>query len=543
MWLINTETLKLEGFMGEAPSYAILSHTWGPEEVTFAGFHDETTRHNKAGMAKIELTCVQARTEGIKYAWVDTCCINKESSAELSEAINSMFKWYRLATVCYAYLEDFPQQAKIADSSSLSCCRWFSRGWTLQELIAPRILVFFVPNGETWRAIGRKDELHLGLEEITNIPGEILLQQKAIETISVAARMSWAVKRQTTREEDLAYCLMGIFNVNMPLLYGEGAKAYIRLQEEILREVRDNSLFAWRSTEEAAAKAPYRGLFACSPEEFVDSADIQHFDVYDDDYESTTSTLGQGRISFSCSVHELPGKKDRVILSLNCFRGDLSNRQGIECVRVGPNYYMRSEPSKLYRCSLGRLRSVTIDKYLVKTRVSKDEHVYRLDRVYLRDMDSNVHLRLVHSEAKSGDRQRAPQSRSVPFSWATGRKMAFEIGIQRPGPVPVEDIFLILFWVDKIPGSGSYSYLFNLEKCESSAHGGNAMLRFENATKPSQSYRRCDLDFGPDVVSVEKIVGNQREPDMLTFDFRVILFPKSFKKSVNKKKELQQWED
>lgn len=543
MWLINTQTLKLEGFMGEAPSYAILSHTWGPEEVTFADFHDELARHNKAGMAKIKLTCDQARTEGIKYAWVDTCCINKESSAELSEAINSMFKWYRLATVCYAYLEDFPQQVEIADSSSLSCCRWFSRGWTLQELIAPRILVFVVPNGRTWRAIGRKDELHLGLEEITNIPGEILLQSKAIETISVAARMSWAVKRQTTREEDLAYCLMGIFNVNMPLLYGEGAKAFIRLQEEILREVRDNSLFAWRSTEEAAAKAPYRGLFACSPEEFVDSADIQHFDVYDDDYESTTSTLGQGRISFSCSVHELPGKKDRVILSLNCFRGDLSNRQGIECVRVGPNYYMRSEPSKLYRCSLGRLRSVTIDKYLVKTRASKDEHVYRLDRVYLRDMDSNVHLRLVHSEAKSGDRQRAPQSRTVPFSWAAGRKMAFEIGIRRPGPVPVEDIFLILFWVDKLPGPGSYSYRFNLEKCESSARDGDAKIRFGNAVKPWQSYRRCDLDFGPDVVSVEKILGNQREPDMLTFDFRVIIFPKSFKKTVNKKKELQQWQD
>lgn len=109
MWLIDTETLKLKGFMGETPCYAILSHTWGPEEVTFPDFHDEKTRHNKAGFSKIRLTCEQARTEGIKYAWVDTCCINKESSAELSEAINSMFKWYRLATVCYAYLEDFPQ--------------------------------------------------------------------------------------------------------------------------------------------------------------------------------------------------------------------------------------------------------------------------------------------------------------------------------------------------------------------------------------------------------------------------------------------------
>lgn len=541
MWLIDTETLKLKGFMGETPCYAILSHTWGPEEVTFTDFHDEKTRHNKAGFSKIRLTCEQARTEGIKYAWVDTCCINKKSSAELSEAINSMFKWYRLVTVCYAYLEDFPQEWEITDSASLSRCRWFSRGWTLQELLAPRSLVFFVTHGETWRAIGRKDELSLTLEEITNIPGEILLQQKAIEAISVAARMSWAVKRRTTREEDLAYCLMGLFNVNMPLLYGEGGKAFIPLQEEILREVRDNSLFAWRSTEEAAAKAPYRGLFACSPEEFVDSADIEHFDVYDDDFESTTSTLGQGRISFSCSVHELPGRQDRVILSLDCFRGDLSEKHGIECVRVGPNYYMRSKPSKLYGCSLGRLRSVIIDKHVVKTRASKDEHVYKLDRVYLRDMDNNVYLRLVHSETKLNDRQKAPQSRSVPFSWAIGRKMAFEIGIRRSGPT--EDRFLILFWVDKIPGSEAYSYRFNLEKCESSVHEGDAAIRFGNAMKPLQSYRRCDLDFGPDIISVEKIIGNQRDPDMLMLDFRVILFVKSLRKSVNKKKALRQWED
>lgn len=367
MWLINTKTLRLEDFMGDAPSYAILSHTWGSEEVTFADFHDEKTRRNKAGFAKIELTCAQASAEGIRYAWVDTCCINKESSAELSEAINSMFKWYRLAKVCYAYLEDFPQQVGLVISSSLSCCRWFSRGWTLQELIAPKSLVFFVPTGISWLAIGRKDKSYRALEEITKIPGEILLQQKAIETVSVATRMSWAAKRQTTREEDLAYCLMGIFNVNMPLLYGEGAKAFVRLQEEILREVRDNSLFAWRSTVEAAANAPIRGLFACSPEEFVDSADIEHFDVIDDDYEGTSSILGQGRISFSCSVHELPGRKDRVIISLNCFRGDFSNTQGIECVRVGPNYYMRSEPSKLYKCSLGRIRSVTIGKHVVKS--------------------------------------------------------------------------------------------------------------------------------------------------------------------------------
>lgn len=526
MWLINTKTLKLESFMGEAPPYAILSHTWGPEEVTFTDFHYETTRKNKTGFAKIKLTCEQARTEGLKYAWVDTCCINKESSAELSEAINSMFKWYRLAKVCYAYLEDFRWHAKFAEPTfPLSRCRWFSRGWTLQELIAPRSLVFFVPDGETWKAVGRKDELYQGLEEITKIPREILLHQKPIETISVATRMSWASKRQTTREEDSAYCLMGIFNVNMPLLYGEGTKAFIRLQEEILREVRDNSLFAWRSTEEAAAEAPYRGLFACSPEEFVNSADIYHVDVDDNDLETTTSVLGQGRISFSCSVHELPGRQDRVVLSLNCFKGALSNRQGIECVRVGPDYYMRSEPSKLCRCEVGGLRTVTIDKHVVKKEASRDEHVYRPDTVCLSIWNPKLHLRFVHSEAKLGDRQRAPQSHKVPFSWAIGRKMAFEIGVGQQEPI--EDIFLILFWIDKDPQSGSHIYYFDLEKCESSTPDGRVMARFANAIKPLQSSRVCKLDFGPDVISVEKSLAKTKEPDMLTLHFHATLSAKS----------------
>lgn len=246
MWLIDTETFRLESFQGGSPRYAVLSHTWGPDEVTFADFHDQhkTTRDKKAGYHKIKLTCEQARKDGIKYAWIDTCRINKESSAELSEAINSMFKWYRLATVCYAYLEDFPQNEESVDLSLLPGCKWFSRGWTLQELLAPRDLMFFVPHEESWRDIGRKEALSQVLEQITKIPGEILLKQTALETVSVAARMSWAARRQTTREEDLAYCLMGIFNVNMPLLYGEGSKAFIRLQEEIMRETRDDSLFA-----------------------------------------------------------------------------------------------------------------------------------------------------------------------------------------------------------------------------------------------------------------------------------------------------------
>lgn len=522
MWLIDTETFRLKSFQGETPSYAILSHTWCPDEVTFADFHDQnniTARDKKAGFHKIKLTCEQARREGIKYAWVDTCCINKESSAELSEAINSMFKWYRLATVCYAYLEDFPPGEETAELSSLRRCRWFSRGWTLQELLAPKDLVFFVPDGKSWKEIGKKDALNHVLEQITNIPSEILLKQKAIETISVAARMSWAARRQTTREEDLAYCLMGIFNVNMPLLYGEGPKAFIRLQEEIMRETRDDSLFAWCSTKEAAAEAPYRGLFARSPEEFLDGAGIEHFDADEAGAGSTTSMLGQGRVSLSCSVH--PGDNDRVILTLRCFRGDLSNIQGIECVRIGGNYYLRSEPSQLFRCSLGPRTNVTIDKHAMKTEANKDDHVYGGDSICLAYLPNGLHLRAVHSEvARTFLRQTPPTNRWVPVSWAIGRKMAFEIEVERralgygtQSGGSAEDRLLILFWVDTIPGSRSYRYHFNLEKSSIQ----DATIRFGNAMKPAQSYHRCELAVGKTIVCVDKIRRKVRGHEMLYF--------------------------
>lgn len=515
MWLIDTQTFRLKKFLGEIPSYAILSHTWGHHEVTFADFKDENnhaTRDKKAGFHKIKLTCEQARREGINYAWVDTSCINKESSAELSEAINSMFKWYGLAKVCYAYLEDFPGSEGTADLSLLRGCRWFSRGWTLQELLAPRAVVFFVPHGEGWREIGRKDALKQVLEQITNIPGEILLKQKAIETISVAARMSWAARRQTTQEEDLAYCLMGIFNVNMPLLYGEGPKAFIRLQEEILRETRDDSLFAWCSTEEAASEAPYRGLFARSPQEFLEGADIEHFDADEAGAGSTTSMLGQGRVSLSCSVH--PGDNDRVILTLKCFRGNLSNIQGIECVRIGNDYYLRSSPSQLFQCSLGPGTSITIDKYAMKTEANMDEHVYGRDSIFLANLPAGLHLRAVHSEvARTSFTQNDPYSRWVPVSWAIGRKMAFEIEVERralgygtQSGSSAQDRLLILFWVDPIPGSRSYSHHFDVQKSSIQ----DATIKFGNAMKPPKPFLTCELAIGRTDVRVDKIRKKER---------------------------------
>jgi hypothetical protein len=189
---------------------------------------------------------------------VDTCCIDKSSSAELTEAINSMFQWYKNAVVCYAYLSDLsPRQDAVmkdlgvddsredyslASKNELQGCKWFTRGWTLQELIAPKIVRFY---DETWAFRGTKDDLAKPIELITDIDNAVLRSCQTLADISIAKRMTWASKRKTTRVEDVAYCLLGIFDVNMPLLYGEGNKAFTRLQEEIIKNNNDLSIFGW----------------------------------------------------------------------------------------------------------------------------------------------------------------------------------------------------------------------------------------------------------------------------------------------------------
>lgn len=246
-------------FYDEIPPYAILSHTWGREEVTFQDMQ-QGRGTTMEGYAKIRRCCEVAKANGIDWAWVDTCCIDKLSSAELTEAINSMYGWYKQAEVCYAYLEDVPSMC-FADS------RWFSRGWTLQELIAPSTVVFF--NGD-WRFLGSLNDLGHEVAKITKIPASILLKTADLGDISVAQRMSWAAGRKTSRLEDRAYSLLGIFGINMPLIYGEGEKAFIRLQDEIIKGVEDYSIFAWGSDDEE----PYGGLLASSPDAFADSGDL-----------------------------------------------------------------------------------------------------------------------------------------------------------------------------------------------------------------------------------------------------------------------------
>jgi hypothetical protein len=229
----------LTEFTGDAiPHYAILSHTWGADhdEVTLADL-EKDTEMTKAGYIKLQFCADQASKDDLRYFWVDTCCIDKTSSAELTEAINSMFKWYRKATQCYAYLSDV-STGGITNGKPLrqdwypafKQSRWFTRGWTLQELVAPKSVEFFSVEGER---LGNKYTLVQELYSITEISIEAL-QGSPLGEFGVDERMSWMGQRKTKREEDMAYSLLGIFNVHMPLIYGEGQKiALARLQQEI----------------------------------------------------------------------------------------------------------------------------------------------------------------------------------------------------------------------------------------------------------------------------------------------------------------------
>ena len=260
MRLIHTKTLKLAEFAGkEIPPYVILSHTWEEGEVSFQDMQSGDA-DQKAGYDKIKRCCKVAAAQGFKHAWIDTCCIDKTSSSELSEAINSMYRWYQAAEVCYAYLSDVPPQQD-ASGSAFANSRWFTRGWTLQELVAPASLIFF---GSNWQEVGTKSSLQGVISKITGIhPEALLCADDRLQNFSIAQRMSWASLRQTTRIEDLAYCLMGIFSVNMPMLYGEGERSFIRLQEEIMKSSDDPTIFAWRKM------ANNGGLLATSPAVFL----------------------------------------------------------------------------------------------------------------------------------------------------------------------------------------------------------------------------------------------------------------------------------
>jgi hypothetical protein len=203
MKLINARTIKIEEFNESAiPHYGILSHTWEDSEILFQEIGLPGIESNN-GYAKIEKACQLAIRKRLNYVWVDTCCIDKSSSSELSEAINSMFRWYMKSDICFVYLSDLGEG--VPTECGMEHCKWFTRGWTLQELIAPSNLEFY---DAAWNVRGTKRGLEETLHQITGIDKNVLRNSDLLNNIPVARKMSWAASRQTTRTEDLAYCLL-----------------------------------------------------------------------------------------------------------------------------------------------------------------------------------------------------------------------------------------------------------------------------------------------------------------------------------------------
>jgi hypothetical protein len=233
------EFVLTKDFVGsdEIPRYAILSHTWTEgQEVTFKDLTDGTG-NEKTGFDKIRFCGERARLDGLQHIWVDTCCIDKSNAVELQEAIISMFRWYQNADKCYAYLSDISINERNAGNNTertwepaFRASRWFTRGWTLQELLAPDSVEFFSREG---KRLGDKTTLERQIHEITGIALSAL-RGTPLSQFGIDERLSWAANRNTMRGEDKAYSLLGIFDVYMPLIYGEGKdSAFSRLRDSI----------------------------------------------------------------------------------------------------------------------------------------------------------------------------------------------------------------------------------------------------------------------------------------------------------------------
>jgi hypothetical protein len=394
MRLLHTKKLILET-PTDTP-YAILSHRWlaDHEEISFQdlkrrqvppseGPHNNDAEpalpskvNNKQGYEKFRGACDNAFQAGLEYIWIDTCCIDKTSSAELSEAINSMYAWYQDSAVCYVYLHDVGDDED--PRSGFKNADWFQRGWTLQELIAPDNVYFF---NKSWIKIGSKATLVDDLNKITHIRHDILLGIPCIT--SIAEKMSWAAGRKTRKIEDRAYSLMGLFDVHMPIIYGEREKAFKRLQLEILKSSDDQSIFAWHDSLKHPNPVRIRGLLASAPDVFPRASPVvtmEHSHFINTLHCVTGSNRPFRDLPSGYSIANdgieitLPMKKvtDGWLAVLRCQRADQEFPCGIYLTKIsGCDGYLRTLPIKLQELERADLKDL-IQK---KIRIAVDHHI------------------------------------------------------------------------------------------------------------------------------------------------------------------------
>ncbi|KAI5988566.1 hypothetical protein EDD15DRAFT_2172338, partial [Pisolithus albus] len=226
--------------------YVTLSHRWGAGEPSLRDIEGRKIYNMSAlgGLGKLQGFLAVACGWGYSWAWSDTCCIDKHSSAEVQETIGSMFAWYRQSALTIVYLFDVP------DTGSIGSSEWFRRGWTLQELLAPRTVLFYTRNWSLYKnltsANHKEDAAVLAeLARATGIaPWSLHYFSPGMD--NARSRLQWASSRLTTRPEDIAYSLFGIFNLHLPVLYGESAEhALGRLLTEIVSQSGDISVLDW----------------------------------------------------------------------------------------------------------------------------------------------------------------------------------------------------------------------------------------------------------------------------------------------------------
>ncbi|KAI1736473.1 heterokaryon incompatibility protein-domain-containing protein [Xylaria scruposa] len=392
MRLLKTERctlIEMNDIPDPFPQYAILSHTWiSPmDEITYQDFKQrkgdiDNDIFKQKGWAKLRGFCNRAHKDGWEWAWMDNCCIDKTNPADLQEAINAMFRWYQNAGICYAYLEDVDTN-KILECSDLvnetiptnsdldvggkdnvadptSFChmalkafmvkaKWFTRGWTLQELLAPPYLVFV---DRTWRRIGTRESWANEIKTASRIEARYLTSFNPADftSCSIATRFSWASRRETTVEEDEIYSLLGMFGISLPLIYGEGRlRAFNRLQRELITVYNDDSIFAWKALPPQSRLPgalqngynPGRGILAPSIREFWDAFSVKSFGFYG----SSFSMTNRG-IEINAKRWRRKDDPSICLIRLNCGT-EPSGHIGISLTRVDDSYE-RLQVEKLY---------------------------------------------------------------------------------------------------------------------------------------------------------------------------------------------------